>query len=734
MFVIEKLSYMMFHLTKSIFATTISLFFTCITNISLAQRDIKIVVTNESKEPLVGVNVQQVNGQKTSVTNEQGLVLINQNSNQAEELKLTHIGYEEASIVITTMPLNDTILYVELKQAEEEEEEIVIESTRSSRDIGHTPTRTEVISGEELEEKANMKPGEIRMLLSESTGIQTQQTSATAYNYSIRIQGLDGRYTQLLKDGLPLYTGFSGGLSLMQVAPLDLKQVEVIKGSTSTLYGGGAIAGLINLVSRIPNEKRSLNFLANATSAGGLDLSGYYSERKNKWGVSLLASRNSSSPYDPAKIGFTAIPKFERYTANPRLFYFGNKTTLDAGFGITTENRIGGSIDFIQDNAAGYFEKNKSNRYFTQFSLKHKINEKNSIQFKNSLTQFERTISIPDYVFDGKQQSSFTELNWHKNGLSSKWTAGVNLWTDQFNETVIDTVIARDYQQNTAGLFIQNNTDINDKMTIESGMRADWLEGYGWQWLPRISLMYRWTDHISSRIGYGKGYKAPTIFTEETERIQLKNVLPINTKNIETETSSGLNADVNIKTQIGKLKLSINHLFFYTRLNNPLILSNLNSGKLALQNGNGHIDTKGMETNLKLSYHDFKLFVGYSYTDAQTHFSGIKKSMPLTPKHRLNNVLMYEIEEKWKVGLEAYYFSPQIINGTELSKSYWTAGFMAERIWEHFSVFVNFENFTDTRQTRFEKIYTGDISRPVFRDIYAPLEGFVVNGGIKLKW
>jgi iron complex outermembrane receptor protein len=88
-----------------------------------------------------------------------------------------------------------------------------------------------------------MKPGDIRMMLNESTGIQTQQTSATSYNYSIRIQGLDGRYTQLLKDGFPLYAGFSGGLSLMQVTPLDLKQVEVIKGSSSTLYGGGAIAG-----------------------------------------------------------------------------------------------------------------------------------------------------------------------------------------------------------------------------------------------------------------------------------------------------------------------------------------------------------------------------------------------------------------------------------------------------------------------------------------------------------
>ena len=115
--------------------------------------------------------------------------------------------------------------------------EVVITSTRSSRTIEDIPTRVEFIAGEELSEKGNMKPGDIRMLLNESTGIRTQQTSATSYNSSIRIQGLDGKYTQLLRDGLPLYGGYSGSLSLMQIAPLDLKQVEVIKGATSTLYG-----------------------------------------------------------------------------------------------------------------------------------------------------------------------------------------------------------------------------------------------------------------------------------------------------------------------------------------------------------------------------------------------------------------------------------------------------------------------------------------------------------------
>jgi len=186
----------------------------------------------------------------------------------------------------------------EMHHSHDELEELFVSSTRSSRTIQDTPTRVEFIAGEELAEKGNMKPGDIRMLLNESTGIQTQQVSATSYNSSIRIQGLDGKYTQLLRDGLPLYSGFSGELSLMQITPLDLKQVEVIKGSSSTLYGGGAIAGLVNLITKTPEEESELSFMLNGTSALGLDLSGFYSERNDKIGTTVFASYNKGTPYD----------------------------------------------------------------------------------------------------------------------------------------------------------------------------------------------------------------------------------------------------------------------------------------------------------------------------------------------------------------------------------------------------------------------------------------------------
>lgn len=690
------------------------------------------IINKETREPLAGATIKWIQGNRTALADSAGQVSMHEIGNGPQDFLITYVGFEEKQLRFS-FPLiqGDIIIEMEHSHEDEHEEEVIVTATRSSRTIANTPTRTEVISGEELTEKGNMKPGDIRMLLNESTGIQTQQTSATSYNSGIRIQGLDGRYTQILRDGYPLYAGFSGGLSLLQIAPLDLKQVEVIKGSASTLYSGGAIAGLVNLVSKTPGEERVLDFLINGTSAGGLDLSGFYSEKYGKLGLTLFASRNSNKAFDPADIGLTAIPKFERYSINPRLFFYGKNTTADIGISYVTEDRTGGSMDYIKNGGSGFFEKNNTDRITSQLGITHHLNEHSYLQFKNSYSRFDRSIAIPTYRFDALQQSSFSEFTWNHQGETADWILGANLLTDQLREKKPGTDPLRNYNYHTAGLFIQNTWTVSSLFTLETGLRGDYVNEYGFELLPRISGMFKLSPKITTRLGGGFGYKSPTIFTEEAERRQFRHILPVDINTTRNERSAGGNWDINYRTQFGEIGFAFNHLFFYTRLNRPLVLAAASGGAMQFENSTGYLDTKGMETNIRFTYDHFKLFVGYTYTDANTHFSD-KQWLPLTARHRLNNVLMYEVEDKLKIGLEAYYYSPQKLSDGSMGKSYWITGLMAEKLWEKFSVFVNFENFSNTRQTRFDTIYTGTISNPVFRDIYAPVDGFVVNGGVKI--
>ncbi len=689
------------------------------------------VIDAESKEAITNASVTGKGFRTGTVTDTLGVAKLVFSAG-LNELIVSHVAYEAQKISFTA-PVTDTMIVALEPQ---EEEEVVIQSTRSSRTIQDIPTRVEFIAGEELDEKANMKPGDIRMVLTESTGIQTQQTSATSANSSIRIQGLDGRYTQVLKDGFPLYAGFSSGLGLLQTPPLDLKQFEVIKGSASTLYGGGAIAGLVNLISKTPKEVQELKFHVDVTGAGGLNTSGFYGKKFGKTGLTVFASRNSNKAYDPADIGLSAIPKFERYTVNPKLFvYFTPKTTMTVGANITTEKRTGGDMDFINGkNPSGYFEANNTDRYSTQFSIEHHFGKCSHFTFKNSLNRFQRVITSPAYAFNGTQNGTFTEATYAYHGEKSEWITGLNLLTDDFKEAKITSTPLRDYQQLTVGTFVQNTLKVNEKFHLESGLRGDFVKDYGFAFLPRVSALFKFTPKLSSRVGGGLGYKTPTIFTEESERLQYQNVLPIDENVNKLERSYGVNADINYKTKFvdGDVSFSINHLFFYTRIDDPLLLQP-DAGNYRFNTVTGHIDSRGMETNIKVGYSDFKLFLGYTFTHAELHQGNSKTESFLTPKHRINSVLMYEVHEKWKLGLEAYYFSKQKLSDGATGESYWITGFMAEKLWEKLSLYINFENFLDARQTKFGNIYTGSINNPVFRDIYAPLDGFVVNGGIKIR-
>ncbi|MDR2764330.1 MAG: TonB-dependent receptor [Tannerella sp.] len=718
--------------TSIIFAALIS----C--NALFAQNTFRAIIQDAgTREALVGATAVVDGTTNGTVSDADGQIVIDHIPDGKSKIVFSYTGYKRQEKEFAFPLPDDNPVEIILEAGESELEEIVVSSTRGTRTIENIPSRIEFIGSEELEEKSNMKPGDIRMLLNESTGIQTQQTSPVSANASIRIQGLDGRYTQILKDGFPLYSGAASGLGLLQIPPLDLRQVEIIKGSTSTLYGGGAIAGMVNLISKTPSDERELNFHVNGTSALGLDLNGFYSQRFSKTGLTIFASRNSNVAYDPADIGLSAIPKVERYSLNPRLFvYPGDRTTLDLGVNTTWEDRLGGDMRHISGKGDDrtYFENNRTQRVSTQFSAEHRLNEKSKLTFRNSYNYFHRTIAIPGYGFDGRQNGTFSELSYLYTGENTEWVTGANLWTDHFAEKKRRDFVSRDYDQTTAGLFVQNNTKITGLFSLESGLRGDYVTGYGFALLPRLAALFNFDPKWSSRICGGLGYKTPTVFTEESERVHYQNVLPVNSRDNQLERSYGASADVNCKTSLGEAFLSVNQLFFYTCLNRPLMLIPLSDGNYRFRNIDGHTATRGTETNIKVRYGDFTLFVGYTFTDAQVTENGASYPNPLTSKHRLNNVLMYEVEESWKIGLEAYYYSPQRLNDGSTGRDYWICGAMVEKIWEQFSVYVNFENFTDTRQTKFGSIYSGSVTSPVFGDIYAPLDGFVVNAGIKVRF
>lgn len=710
-----------------------------------AQNNLKFIIKDgESKSPLAGASVT-IKNSNTAISNASGIVEFTNVPGGKQEVTFSFSGYAERTETFV-LPLSSYDAIEILLTAEETDmEEVVVQSTRTSRTIANTPTRVETIDGEEIGEKSNMRPSNVSMLLHESTGLQVQQTSATSGNASIRVQGLDGRYTQLLKDGYPNFGNFASGLSILEIPPLDLKQVEVIKGPASTLYGGGAIAGVINFISKTPKEKAEYNFLLNQSNIGQTNIGGYASQKKGKWGYAVLGLVNFQKAYDVDDDNFSELPKSNSFTINPRVFYYPNASTMIMlGNSFTKSDNKGGDMFVIKnkaDNNHVYFEENKTTRNITTLEIDKKWSDTKSMKLKQSFSIFDRKISIPAYIFSGINYNSFTDASYLFRKSKHTFITGINFIYDHFKQkehTGNEDLTSKSF---TAGIYAQDTWDITDRVKIESGVRINNASYSNVVFknnqtfvLPRISALFKINNKVSSRIGGGLGYKVPTIFTEQTESMQYQNLLA--TGGMIAERSVGGTVDVNYKTVLApELQFSINQLFFFTAINKPLVLIPDGLGDNFFLNLTQPVHSKGFETNVKLIYKEnFKLFVGYTFIDAKAKYLTGNQFLPLIPKNKVNLALLYEKENNIKIGLEGYFTDRQYLYNGYKTPSFWEFGAMAEKTFKRISVFINFENFTDERQSNYKGVVNAPYTNPTFDDIWNHTEGFVINGGIKIKW
>lgn len=703
---------------------------------------IKDAVTKESLTGVIAFLQGTKNGSSADVN---GSVEIKNIPDGKQVIVFSALGYQTRNDTFHFPLISSEPVIVFLSPTAAEIEGIVVEATRSNKSIENIPTRVEVLT-EEIDEASTMDPSKVAHLLTHSTGIQVQQTSATSNTANVRIQGLDGRYTQILKDGFPLYGGFSGSLSIMQIPPLDLRQIEYIKGSASTLYGGGAIAGLINLISKEPTHEETL-FHLNASQVGALDVNTFMSRMKGKMGFTLLAQKNSHRPFDANKDGFTDLPMLTKYNLNPKVFfYFSPRTKLYVGGTFTNEIRQGGDVDLLghrlSDSLNFYKEVNDISRVTSQVKLDHKFSASTSVSLRNSFNVFHREIeiipsySLGEYRFSGEQVSSFSEAAFTFTQKENVLIAGVNFYTDDFNEEKIQGPFLRNENYETVGGFANYTFELGKKVALETGLRADHVFGEKLFILPRISSLFKWTTKLTTRVGGGMGYRNPSIFNQEAELLGYRNVKAIDYKQTAPEESYGGSADVGFKTNVGNhFFISFNQMFFYSNLERPLVLTDTgsNSGIYHFINADGFTQSYGAETFFKFGFYDFVFFAGYTYTHATHHFNDTVMNLTLTPQHSLKGDLLYALPGKWRIGVDYEFKSGQTLSTGRVTRSYWTYGAVVERTWRQYTLFCNTENITNVKQADFESLISSPYNTPQFTEVWAPLDGFVINCGIKIR-
>ncbi|WP_165784656.1 TonB-dependent receptor [Solitalea longa] len=693
-----------------------------------------IVKDSLSQQPIVNVSVSEGKN-KRSLSSDNGKVLFSDLQAGKHLIVFSLEGYDAKEIQIT---LPDTTWHVILLKAKQKElaEVTVIASSRNNLRMENSPLKVEVLGKEELEEENTIKPGNIASLLSDVSGIQIQQSSAVSGNANVRIQGLEGRYTQLLRDGVPLFDGFSGGFGVLQIPPLDLKQVELIKGCASTLYGSGAIGGLINLISKQPVEQQEAVATLNQTSLKESNVNLYASKRYNHFGYTFFTGLTHQNAADVNKDGFSDVPTLHSVVVHPRLFFYPNeKTKIIAGYTGTFENRLGGDMKVIgnkSDEIHRFFERNNIDRHSAELSLDHTFAKSDRLSVRASLSSFTRGISTADLYFKGRQVSYFTEaavmVPFSKNSV----VAGLNVSGNLFKKLPSDPIALNNFQNNTIGAFAHFTAWLPGNSTFELGLRGD-HDNFGNFLLPRVALLHRFNDVWAARLGIGFSYKSPNPLAPQNIDYPIETIQPL-PAGIKAERSLGYNAEVNYKKTIGEnSSLFINHAFFFTEVRQPIVTIQLPDESVVFNNATKAINTKGLDTYIQLTLNGWEVYAGYTLTVAERKYLTTNQFLPLTTKHRVAFTLVKEFEEHWRFGLEGSYTGSQYRDNESKTPGYVFFAAMVERKFgKYVSLVLNTENLLDYRQSRYESLYTGTITNPTFKPLWAPIEGRVINMSLRI--
>lgn len=689
-----------------------------------------VEVVSEGK-PLPGASVV-VNG-RTEISDGEGHATFDVEFGEHEIFVQAegHIAATSRVVVgVQTSPLGR----IELSRIPEAAETVIVTATRTNTRLQDQPVRVEVIDREEIEEKALMTPGSVAMLLGETTGLRVQTTSPALGAANVRIQGLRGRYSQLVADGLPLYGAQGDSFSLLQVPPLDLAQVEIIKGAASALYGASALGGVINLVSRRPAEAER-EFLINTTSQTGLDLTSWFANPVGdaaSW--TLLGGYHRQSAQDLDADGWLDLPGFERVVLRPRIFTDdGAGRTMFATVGIMAEDRSGGtSPGRTLPNGAAFTESLNSRHVDGGFVGRWLAFENRVLAIRGSYMRRSQDRRFGPVAEHGVRSTWFGEASLQGSSGRQTWVGGAAFQQDRH---ALRELRVFDYTFSSPSLFMQDEIAFTDKWTLAVSARADVHSEYGVLATPRISLLSRPAPGWTIRVAAGTGAFAPTPFTEETEETGLSRLRPL--RGLRAERARGTSLDVT--RLFGSIEVT--GTVFGSAVLHPIVTRSVDDGTVEFLNAPENTRTSGTELLLRYRREGFVALATHAWTRS-TEFDAderVRQAVPLTPDHAASLNAIWEGDDWGRFGIEMYFIGKQQLDENpyrRASRPHLLIGALGERRFGGLRVFINAENLLDVRQTTYDPLALPS-PRPDGRwtvDAWAPLEGRVINGGVRVAF
>jgi iron complex outermembrane receptor protein len=491
------------------------------------------------------------------------------------------------------------------------------------------------------------------------------------------------------------------------------------------------MAGVVNLISRRPTAQPIHEFLINRSTRGATDASLFLASHLSKqWSASLLGTGDWQQHNDIDHDGWADLAQYARGILRPRFFWDGGggKTALLTA-GVTYEDRNGGTVPgaVLPANGTPYSEALNTRRYDfggeTQFLLAGKY----AVTARFAASSLNHRHRFGEILENDRHNLLFGEIAIRGVAHRNTWVAGVAAERDTYNPRDVPRFA---YRYIVPGIFAQDDIQIAPWFSVSASARADFHNQYGTFFSPRVSALMHW-DGWTSRLSAGQGFFAPTPLTEETEaagltRLQLPAPLV---------AERGRSASVDLTRRAGPA--SVTATFFVSTIRHPIFVDRGEQYKII--NLNEPTNNIGVELLGTWRKAPFSATASYTYVRSreQDQATGPRLDVPLTPRHSLGLVGMWEKEGVARFGIECYYTGRQRLEFNPyrtLSEPYVIAGAMGERkVAKHVRLFINLENLTNVRQTRWDPLLlpARGVDGRWTVDAWSPLDGRNINGGVR---
>lgn len=609
-------------------------------------------------------------------------------------------------------------------------EEITVVATRSRQLVRDQAVRVEVVPQEELEESQTVAPGNLTNLLNELAGARMDLPSAGLGGTSLRLRGMPGRHAQVLSDGLALSGSQTDSFSLLQVPPIDLARVEVVKGVASALYGGSALAGVLNLVSRAPDGKSQ--WLLSQSSLGGSDADVFLSRPGTSTGFTFAGSGHYQARRDEDHDDWAELPGFERITARPRWFVDEGRAKVFATLGFIGERREGGTTGSNPPPTGEQFPVTMDTSHVDAGMVGSVTRDDGSIlggRWYVVHTHHAREFGTADV--EDTVTSFATEATWQSKFGVQDWTLGAALLYDELS---VPDVAGVGYRYTVPGVFAQDEFSPAKWVSVSASARVDFHDAFGTFVSPRVSALFRLDPDVTLRASLGTGYSPVTPLVDEIEDIGFGALDPL--QGLQAERASSGSLDLKWVVRPFEINLSA----FASEIRHPLdAQESLRAGRVVIVNDEEPLQIRGAELLVGSTLGDAHLLFNSTYMDATEESpAGGRRRAELMPELSAEIAAIFELEGHGRAGFEISYTGPQDVHDDpylERTPSLLELNALAEWSFGKFSLFVNAMNLTDEQQQADAPLLRpanspGLGGNPVV-DAWAPLVGRYFSLGVR---